>query len=308
MGPDPQTTVRPRRRTDRSVGRAHRLFVAPGVLALLVLGVYPLVFILLATVSESSLGRPFTAWIGADNIVAVLSDSDTRASMVRVTLYALGVAVASTVLGVLTALALHRSVRSGSTVRTLLLLPMITPPVVVAILWKLIYNPTGGLLNVVVELFGYRGEPISVLANPVFSLGGLALADVWEWTPIITLLVFAGLLGQDPEVQEAAALDGAHGRRLFSSITLPAIGGMIAAAFLIRTVLAFKVFDLVFVLTTGGPGTATTTPSFLIWQAAIQQFDLGIAATITLFLAVAVTIVTLPIVAITRRLHDDATA
>lgn len=273
------------------------------MLSLVVLGLYPLIFIVLTALSESSLGRPFQDWVGTANIDAALADDDIIASLVRNTAYALLVAGSSVVLGVATAVALYRSARSGALVRTLLLLPMITPPVVVGILWKLIFNPSGGLFNTVLTFFGHSGDPVSVLASPTLAFLGVAVADVWEWTPLIALLVFAALLGQDPEVTEAAALDGAGGIRLFGHITLPAIAGTIAAAFLIRIVLAFKVFDLVYIMTAGGPGQSTTVPAYLIYQAALQQFDLGRAGTITLLLAVVVTLVTLPIVAITRRLH-----
>lgn len=270
----------------------------------MVLGLYPLIFIVLTALSESSLGRPFQDWVGTANIDAAFADDDIIASLVRNTAYALLVAGSSVVLGVATAVALYRSARSGALVRTLLLLPMITPPVVVGILWKLIFNPSGGLFNTVLTFVGHSGEPVSVLASPTLAFLGVAVADVWEWTPLIALLVFAALLGQDPEVTEAAALDGAGGIRLFGHITLPAIAGTIAAAFLIRIVLAFKVFDLVYIMTAGGPGQSTTVPAYLIYQAALQQFDLGRAGTITLLLAVVVTLVTLPIVAITRRLHN----
>lgn len=273
------------------------------MLSLVVLGLYPLIFIVLTALSESSLGRPFQDWVGTANIDAALADDDIIASLVRNTAYALLVAGSSVVLGIATAVALYRSARSGALVRTLLLLPMITPPVVVGILWKLIFNPSGGLFNTVLTFFGHSGDPVSVLASPTLAFLGVAVADVWEWTPLIALLVFAALLGQDPEVTEAAALDGAGGIRLFGHITLPAIAGTIAAAFLIRIVLAFKVFDLVYIMTAGGPGQSTTVPAYLIYQAALQQFDLGRAGTITLLLAVVVTLVTLPIVAITRRLH-----
>lgn len=273
------------------------------MLSLVVLGLYPLIFIVLTALSESSLGRPFQEWVGTANIEAALADEDVVASLVRNTVYALLVSVASVVLGVATAMALFRSARSGAIVRTLLLLPMITPPVVVGILWKLIFNPSGGLFNTLLSFVGYSGDPVSVLASPTLAFLGVAVADVWEWTPLIALLVFAALLGQDPEVTEAAALDGAGGIRLFRQITLPAIAGTVAAAFLIRIVLAFKVFDLVYIMTAGGPGQSTTVPAYLIYQAALQQFDLGRAGTITLLLAVVVTLVTLPIVAITRRLH-----
>ena len=299
---------RSRRRPEHPVATRHgrwarRVLVTPSVLALLVLGVYPLVFIVLAALSESSLGRPFQEFVGTQTLQDALGDGDVVGSMVRGVVYAVLVAVVSVVLGVATAVALWRATRAGSVVRTLLLLPMITPPVVVAVLWKLVFNPSGGLLDTLLHVVTPRADPVSVLSDPLLAFGGVALADVWEWTPLVVLLVFAALLGQDPSVAEAAALDGAHGLRLFRHITLPAVAGTVAATFLIRLVLAFKVFDLVYVLTSGGPGQATTMPAYLIWQAALQQFDVGRAAAITLLLAVVVTVVTLPVVALTRRLH-----
>lgn len=299
------TSVRPIAALSRDGRGARRAFVAPSVLALGVLGVFPLVFIALASFSESTLGKPFQAWVGLENFTEALGSSDVTESLLRNVLYTLCVSAASVILGVAVALALHSSVRAGSLIRTLLLLPLITPPVVVGILWKLIFSPSGGLLNTVLGLFGYAGEPVSVLAAPETALIGVGIADVWEWTPLITLLVFAALLGQNTETIEAAKLDGAHGVTLFTGITLPAIAGTVAAAFLIRVVLAFKVFDLIYIMTSGGPGQATTTPSYLIYQAAMQQFDIGRAATITLLLAIVVTAVTLPIVAVTRRIRND---
>ncbi|CAQ00495.1 transport protein [Clavibacter sepedonicus] len=280
-----------------------RVFVAPSVLALVVLGGYPLVFIALAALTESSLGRPFQEFVGTATFADVLAEGDTTTALVRGVGYALLVTVVSVVLGVGTGVALWRSVHAGAVVRTLLLLPMITPPVVVGVLWKLVFQPNGGLGDTVVAAVVPGGSAVSVLSQPVTAFLGVALADVWEWTPLIVLLVFAALVGQDPAVEEAAALDGAHGLRLVRSITLPAISGTVAAVALIRLVLAFKVFDLVYILTSGGPGQATTMPAYLIWQAALQHFDVGRAAVITLLLAVVVTAVTLPVTAITRRLN-----
>ena len=309
----PHGRPRPARRDDRAGRRRHRprgtaarrVFVTPAVLALVVLGGYPLVFIVLAAFTESTLGRPFRAFAGTATIASVLADGDATGALVRGVAYAVLVAVVSLVLGVTTAVALWRSVRAGALVRTLLLLPMITPPVVVGVLWKLVFNPTGGLVDTVLGSVIPGGVTVSVLSDPVTAFLGVALADVWEWTPLIVLLVFAALLGQDAEIAEAAALDGAHGLRLFRSITLPAIAGTVGAAFLIRLVLAFKVFDLVYILTSGGPGQSTTMPAYLIWQAALQHFDVGRASVLTLLLALVVTVVTLPVVAITRRLHHD---
>ncbi len=289
-------------RSPRGPARARRLFVAPSVLALVVLGVYPLVFIVAASVTESSLGRPFQEFVGAQTFLDVLADADVVASLVRSVAYAVAVALASLLLGVAAALALHGAVRRGSLLMTLLLLPLMTPPVVAGTLWKLVYQPGGGLLAVLLGAVGLPRDAVAPLSSTLWALPGIAVADIWQWTPLVALLVFTALLAQDPEVIEAARLDGAHGWRLFSSVTLPAIAGVVAAAFFIRLVLAFKVFDLVFMMTSGGPGQSTTLTSYVIYQAALREFDVGRAAAITLLLAVVVTVVTLPVVAVTRRL------
>lgn len=296
---------RPRSRADT---RAGRIFISPTVLALLVLGVFPLLFILAAALTESSLGKPFKEFTGTANFATVLGDGDVVASLWRTAGYSIGVTAASVVLGVLTATAVYQAARSGSLVRTLLLLPLIVPPVVVGTLWKLIFNPAGGLLA---TLLGFAGISIPApLSDSRFALGAVMLADIWEWTPLVFLLVFAALLGQDHSVIEAARLDGAHGRRLFASVTWPAIAGTVAAAAFIRLVLALKVFDLIHVMTSGGPGQSTTTVSALIHQAALKEFDVGRASAITVLLALLMAALTLPLAALTasRRRREEAAA
>lgn len=284
---------------------AQRSLVVPAVIALLIFGLYPLVFTLLAAVSDSSLGRPFRGWVGLAHFSELLGSADIRATLLRTVVYALVVAVFSVLLGLVTALALYHSARSGSVVRTLLLLPLIVPPVIVGNLWKLIFNPGGGLLATVLSLLGIDAAQLAPLASTTWALPTIALADVWEWSPLVALLVFAALLAQDPQVQEAAELDGARGWARFRHITLPAIAGTLAAAFFIRLVLAFKVFDLVFITTSGGPGQATTTTSYAIYQLALRSFDVGRAAALTLLLAVIITLVTFPLAAWTRRLNAN---
>ncbi|MFT4235020.1 MAG: sugar ABC transporter permease [Microbacterium sp.] len=286
-----------------TVGASHqrwwnRLFVSPAILTLLVLGLYPLLFILAAAFSDSSLGRPFASWVGTDTIESVLTDGDVTASLVRTVVYAVITSIASLVLGVAAALALHGAAIRGSLVRTVLLLPLLVPPVIVGTLWKQVFAP-GGLVATI------TGTTIAPLSSTAWALPAIAAADVWEWTPLVTVLVFAALLSQDAQTTEAARLDGAHGWTLLRHITWPAISGVAASAFFIRLVLAFKVFDLVFVMTSGGPGQATTTTSYVIYQAALREFDVGRASVITVLLALIVTVITVPVAIFTRRLQRN---
>lgn len=278
-----------------------RVFVVPTVLVLLVLGVYPLVFSVLAALNNSSLGKPLGGWVGWKNVSRVLGDDDVLGALVRTAVYAIVVTIVSVVIGFIIAVALDRAVRMGSVIRTILLLPLLTPAVTVAILWKVIFSPSGGLLSTALTDLGLPGAELSPLSSSTLALWAIALADVWQWTPLVVILLFAALQTIDPDTLEAARLDGARGWRMVRSIVFPSIAGAIAAVALIRLVLAFKVFDLVAVLTAGGPGQSTTTASYLIYQRALQQFDVGEAAVITLLLAVIVTIVTLPFVFAAKR-------
>ncbi|WP_311258976.1 sugar ABC transporter permease [Microbacterium sp. WCS2018Hpa-9] len=287
-------------RVPRRTGASALLLTTPTILSIVVLGAYPLLFVLAAAFTDSTLGRPFQEWVGTANLETILTDADVVASFVRTVVYAVVVAVASVVLGVAIAVALERSTRSGAVVRTLLLLPLITPPVVVGTLWKLVFNPGGGLLSTVLP-----GISLAPLSTTAWALPAIGLADVWQWTPLIVILVYAALLTQDPSVREAASLDGAHGVGLFRNITWPAIAGTVMAALFIRLVVALKVFDLVFVMTSGGPGQASTVTTYLIQQVALKEFDLGRASAITIVFAVIVTAVTLVVAAFARKARHD---
>ncbi|MGJ0390883.1 carbohydrate ABC transporter permease [Microbacterium sp. CGR1] len=290
----------PRRAGGPARPGAARFLTAPTILSIVVLGAYPLVFILAAAFTDSTLGRPFQEWVGTANLETILADADVVASFARTVTYAVAVAVISVVLGVAIAVALERATRAGAVVRTLLLLPLITPPVVVGTLWKLVFNPGGGLLATVLP-----GLSLAPLSTTAWALPAIGLADVWQWTPLIVILVYAALLTQDPSVREAASLDGAHGAGLFRHITWPAIAGTVIAALFIRLVIALKVFDLVFVMTSGGPGQASTVTTYLIQQVALKEFDIGRASAITLVFAVIVTAVTLVVAAFARKARHD---
>lgn len=301
----------PRTRARAGGVRAHgrgtrRVLVAPTVLPVLVLALYPLAFLVAASVSRSSLGRPFGGWVGTANLDAVLRNPDVAVSLVRTTVYALGVSAASVVLGVALALALERVLRGAAVVRTVLLLPLVVPPVIAGTLWKLVFNPGGGLLPTALSAAGVDPSGVAPLSSTRWALTAIGLVDVWQWTPLVTLLVLAALLGQPREVGEAAALDGASGLALIRHVTLPPVLGIVAATFLIRLVIAFKVFDLVHVMTSGGPGRSSTVSSYVVYQAALREFDVGRASVVTLALAVVVTAVTVPVAVLTRRLQHRA--
>lgn len=281
------------------VRRFGRFLLTPAVLGWLLIGVIPLLFIAANSFFESTLGKPLRRWAGLENYQEALGDPDAVAAIVRTAAYAVGVTAASVALGLILALAVHSAWRRPGALRAALLLPLFIPPVVVGVLFKQVFNPEGGLLAVLAKAVGLPA-PV-VLSSTDTALLGVAAADVWEWTPLVFLLVLAALLTLDRSVLEAARLDGARGLSLFRGVLWPAIAAAVAAAALIRLVLAFKVFDLVSVMTSGGPGQSTTVASYLIHRVALREFDLGRASVLTLALAIVVTLVTAPLLALNAR-------
>jgi multiple sugar transport system permease protein len=268
----------------------------PLVLGLLLFAIYPLIYLLILSSSKSLLGEPFQEWIGVDNYWAALTDQPFIDSLLRSVGFAIPVTIFELILGLAIAILLQRSIRGGHVVRTLILLPLMTPPVMVAVAWKLILSPVGGLLNMALVGLGFTDKPVSVLGSSTWAFPSIAIADAWQWTPFIILLVFAALQVQPTDVHEAATIDGASDWQTFRDITLPMLMPALVSIALIRIIMALKLFDLVYALTQGGPGFDTTVGSFHIYRLALEQFNVGYAATLTVLFALFVSLVTLPVV------------
>lgn len=284
--------------TRRSLGGGSgpRLLVAPLVFGLLAFAVYPFLFLLTLSSTRSLLGKPFQEWVGLANYRAALGDTTFLASLARSVAFAVPVTLLQLLLGIAVALLLHGSVRGGHVVRTLLLLPLMTPPIMVAVAWKLILSPSGGLLNALLLDLGMIAKPVSVLGSSTWAFPAVGLADAWQWTPFVILLTFAALQALPDETLQAALVDGASPPRAFWTITLPMVAPALIAIALIRLIMAFKVFDLVYALTQGGPGFDTTVATYQIYRTALERFDVGSAAAQTVLFGLLVSLCTLPVV------------
>lgn len=290
------------RRSARWTGRA---LLIPAIVAVAAIAVYPLGYIVAAAFSKSSLGRPFSEWVGADNFAALLGDGVTFPSLGRSLVFAFPSALIALAAGLIVALALDAAVRSGRVIRVLLLLPLMTPPVMAGVIWKLMLAPTGGLFNNIGQAVGAGSEPFLFLGTSPAAMISIILVDAWQWAPFCMLLVYAALQTLPTEVYEAAQIDGAGTWQIFWRITFPLVLPSLVTVFLLKIVVSFKVFDLVFVMTNGGPGFDTTVSSFSIYRTALQTFNVGAAAAQTIVFLVLVTIVILPLNAVRQRLHRE---
>jgi len=261
-----------RQRADRRAGLA---FAAPAMLALSALAAYPALWVLWLSLQQRVPIFGIARFVGLDHFVFLAGDARFW-NAVRVTLvFTLASVALELTLGVAVALALQRQ-RSGRRLAlSLLLLGWALPSVVTAKLFEWLYHPSAGLVNVVLG-----GHAINWLGDPRLALPGLVAADVWRTMPFVALLCYARLLTIPIEVYEAARVDGASRAATLRSITLPLLRPILLIALLFRTLDALRAFDLMFVLTGGGPANTTETLTVYAYRSLFQTLQLGFGAAI----------------------------
>lgn len=276
------------------------LMLGPGVMVVLCVLVYPFWDGLRASVQAYRYGTVI-GWAGLDNYVRLWSDDQfLNALWVSVKFVFLSVAI-ETVLGFSLALFCLREFKGIRLLRTVLIIPMVITPVVVAILFRLIYASDAGMLTALSMAIG--GGQVQILGNPVKAFIGLVVLDVWEWTPLMFLILLAGLQSLPQEPFEAARVDGAGAWRSFCDLTLPMMRPVIAIAIVLRTIDAFGTFDQVFVLTRGGPGEATKLVSIYGYDTAFKFQQTGYAS--AMFVTVGLIVLAMALAAV-RLLQKES--
>lgn len=251
------------------------LLLAPSVLVVFCVLVFPMWDGLRASTMLYKYGNPIS-FVGLDNYKRLLTDKQFLNS-IWVTLKFVTLSVAfETLLGLALALFFQNEFRGIRIIRTVLIIPMVITPVVVAILFRLIYASDAGMFTAVSLSFG--GSPIQILGQPVPAFLGLVALDVWEWTPLMFLIILAGLQSLPQEPLEAARVDGAGSWEVFAHHVLPMLKPVLAIAMVLRTIDAFGTFDQVFVLTRGGPGEATRLLSILGYETSFKYLATGYGA------------------------------
>ena len=194
--------------------------------------------------------------------------------------------VAEMVLGIALALALEGKVRGMAVFRTLFILPMMIAPIAVGLTWRYLFDAQFGLLNALIELFG--AAPIGWLAQENTAFIAIIIADIWQWTPFVFIMMIAALANVDGAVLEAARVDGANWWQATFRVKLPMVMNVIAITLLMRLIDAFRVLEVIYILTFGGPGDSTEILSLHIYKTAFVSQRLGGAAAISVLLLVVV--------------------
>ena len=260
--------------------RAARLLLVPMIIIMATVTGFPLLNTLWLAFTDASLtGRGYDwNWSGLENFAYILDDADFRAALGHTFYFTIVSVSIEVVLGVLVALLLNQEFAGRSFVRALLILPWALPTIVNAVMWRLIYNPEFGSLNALLTQLGLIEAYRSWLGDPATAMNAVILADVWKNYPLIALIVLAGLQTVPKDLYEAAIMDGANAWTRFWNITLPGIMGPLSVALVLRAIEAFKVFDIIYVMTRGGPADATKTASFFVYQESFTYLRAGSGA------------------------------
>ncbi|MGW0864883.1 carbohydrate ABC transporter permease [Streptomyces sp. NPDC002611] len=271
----------PGRRRRRPTGAlAGWLSVAPALLVILGFTFYPMVQSMLLSTDRWNMLGP-KQFVGAENYATILGPGTFRESLLNTLVFTLLNLVGTYVLALATAMAANRELASARIVRTITVLPAVIPMVVAGLIWKWLYEPDHGLINTLIGLAGVDGA--RWLFDNDLALPAVALVSVWKDFGIYALILLGGLQRIPAELYEAATIDRAGPWRRFRSITLPMLRPAAAAVFLLLVFNSFKVFDQVWVMTEGGPGTSTLTVVTFIYTKLLTDVGVASAASVVLF-------------------------
>jgi multiple sugar transport system permease protein len=263
------------------------LFPLPAIIFVAVLMIFPVLYTLFLSLTNWNLtsGAPLT-FVGLNSYARVLTEPRFLHAVARTFLFTFFAVLFEGILGVAIAIILNRAFVGKSVAKLLLLLPLVATPVAIGIVFNLFYDPTIGLANFMLKSVGLpQGLWISSAATVIPSL---IIVDVWQWTPMITLIVLAGLAGLSNEPFEAAHVDGASEWQILRYVTIPMVMPVILTAVILRLIDALKTFDIIFAMTGGGPGYASETLNIMGFKYSFEYFRMGQSSVIlvALFLVV----------------------
>ncbi|PWB51571.1 MAG: sugar ABC transporter permease [Anaerolineales bacterium] len=265
--------------------------IIPAVIAMLVVAIFPLIYAINTSITKYMLNRPDQrTFYALNNFKEVLTDPRIYSTMwttIKFTALALSLEL---VLGFILASCLMKISKFRNIFVSILLIPMMISPIAVGLIWKLLLHPDLGIVNYLLNVIGIGGRPW--LADSSTALLTIIFVEVWQWTPFVMILFYAGLLSLPQEPFEAATIDGASGIQRIRFLTLPFMTSLIVITATLRTIDLFKTYDLVFILTRGGPGSSTETFAFYIFYLGFVKLNLGQAAAASILFVILVGILT----------------
>ena len=252
------------------------VFLLPGLIVLIAILIFPVLFTIRLSLSGWNSYNPSLDFVGLKNYVRLFTN-DPRfwEAFFRLSFFSLTTVFLQYILGFGLALLVWKDILFKRFFRVLFLIPMMTTPVIMTVIWKTVFHESLGPVNDFLSMFGLS---YNWLSDPLISKITVIIVEVWQWTPFMFLLLLAGLLSLPKEAFLAASIDGAGPIRKFIYVTFPLMAPISIGAIIIRLIEASKIMDTIYVLTSGGPGTSTETTSFYIFIKGLREFQMGYSA------------------------------
>lgn len=268
--------------------RVFGLFMsAPGLLVLMLVVLFPILFTLWTSTHDFTLLKPSNdAFMGLFHYAAALANDEFRHALTVTLSFVVTVVALEFLIGFAVALALDKVETGKSVYYVILLFPLLMNPVIVGLLWRMFLHPSLGIVNYMLSTIGLG--PVNWLGDPTNAFMTIVLVDIWHQVSFMVLLLVAGLAALPKEPYEAARMEGAGTVRCFFLITLPLMRPVIVVTLLIRLIFAVKTYDLVYIMTRGGPGQATDLVSYFIYRRAFVGLDISLASAMAVILLLAV--------------------
>ena len=277
-------------RLEKNEGLFAFILILPALLIVLGLYVYPLTYSFVISFFRSDIRKPGVVFLGFKNYVEIFKTPELLLSFWKTIYFTMVSLAIEMVAGIAIALAFNRNFVGRPAARSLILIPWAIPAVVNGILWNWLVHPKIGIVNYLLVQLGILERYKPWLADPAWALNIIIIADAWKWTPLVVLLILAGLQAIPDELYEAATIDGCTRTQTFFRVTLPLLRWPILVTLLLRTVEAIRVFDIIFIMTRGGPASTTKLTTFYVWEVAFKYHRLGFGSALAYLLTVLIVI------------------
>jgi len=291
-----------RRLSEFSDRRFKYLVIAPAILIILLIGLFPLIYNLVVSVQNLTMLEEDTSFQGLLHYAALFEDTRLWRSLLHTLIITVIALPSELALGMLMALLFLERLPGRQVFIALLVLPTMIAPVVAGATWRLLFDNRYGPINQILGWFAGEPTPILWTISRDFVYPAILIAEVWQWTPFMFLLLLAALSNVDQSLTEAAEIDGASYWTIFRRIMLPAIWPVVAIALLIRGLDLFRLFDVVWALTQGGPGTMTETISIYTYIQGFRQFETSYTGAIAFLVIVLLSVI---VITALRRMEID---
>ncbi|WP_417427242.1 carbohydrate ABC transporter permease [Hoeflea sp.] len=280
--------------------RSTMILLAPALVFLTLMSIWPFAYLLYASFTSYQLAVPIPIeWVGFDNFTKLLSGERFWSSLGITAIFALVAVPLQILIGLGLAMLINSVVRGREIYASLFLIPMMLAPIIVGFSWNLFLNPIYGPLNA--ALRGVGLNPPAWAQSPEWALPTIVAVDIWQWTPLVMVILLAGLRSIPARIFEAAKVDGSSQIQTFFNIIVPMLAPYMVVAFVLRFIDSFKVFDVIYILTRGGPGTSTQNLAYYTYDVGFGRFQFGSAGALSIIQLILLIIGTSVILALVRR-------